>query len=74
MSISDSARVESVCSNCDTTPAVVVRNPNSVFNWRCTGTRVTASMNGILPWGPGSVVRTYLPNRCTTPTSSALTW
>src|SRR4029453_15877255 len=46
-------------------------DPDPPLRCRWTGTLVTVSMpKGNLTWGPGSVVRTYRPNRCTTPTAS----
>ena len=74
VSISDSASVISSWLNSDRTPGTIVMNPNSAFSCRWTGTIVTDSMSGILRCGPGSVVRTYRPNRCTTATESAFTW
>ena len=45
---------------------------------RVTGVRLhllhVSTPKGILRWGPGSVVRTNLPKRWTTATSSGSTW
>ena len=75
VSIEDSWACSGLVRNCDRTSADTVSNPNSSLSWRCTGTLVTVSTpKGILRWGPGSVVRTYFPKRCTTPTASGSIW
>ena len=72
----DSARVSSLGgANSVWMPGRTVRNPNSIFSVRFTGTLVTVSTpKGILTCGPGSVLRTNLPKRWTTATSSGSTW